>query len=103
MSIVFTVLALIIYSQIQKNHRNYFSHLNENKRKILFNGFQLNYAYWKIVITYRLILIKYLGVPYNEKLLDKIISEINEYKKNNLLKLSRYSIIDNNWRINVEK
>ena len=64
-----------------KNHRNYFSHLNENKRKILFNGFQLNYAYWKIVITYRLILIKYLGVPYNEELLDKIISEINEYKK----------------------
>lgn len=64
-----------------KNHRNYFSHLNENKRKTLFSGFQLNYAFWKIVITYRLILIKYLGVPYNEKLLDKIISDINEYKK----------------------
>lgn len=64
-----------------KNHRNYFSHLNENKRKILFNGFQLNYAYWKIVTTYRLILIKYLGTPYDEKALDKIISDINEYKK----------------------
>lgn len=64
-----------------KNHRNYFSHLNENKRKILFNDLQLNYAYWKIVIAYRLMLIKYLNVQYDKELLDKIIFDINEYKE----------------------
>lgn len=64
-----------------KNHRHYFSHLNENKRKSLFNDLQLNYAYWKIVIAYRLMLIKYLDIQYDKELLDKIIFDINEYKE----------------------
>ena len=45
-----------------RNHRNYFSHLNINKRKNMFEKMQINYAYWKIVLVYRLLLLEYLGI-----------------------------------------
>lgn len=64
-----------------KNHRNYFSHLNEKERKKVFSGMELNYAYWKIHLTYRLLIIKYLNVPINVVLLEEIISNINDYAK----------------------
>ena len=64
-----------------KNHRNYFSHLNENERKKFFSGMELNYAYWKIHLTYRLLIIKYLNVPINVVLLEIIVSNINDYAK----------------------
>ncbi len=65
-----------------KNHRNYFTHLNENERKKVFNGLELNYAYWKIHLAYRLLIMKYLGIQYDVEAIDKIVAGINEYMNN---------------------
>ncbi len=70
------------------NHRNYFSHLNENKRKIIFSGKELNYAYWKIVLIFRIYFIKQLGVICNKNLLKDIITDINTFKKNHKIRLT---------------
>lgn len=71
-----------------KNHRNYFSHLNINERKNMFEKKQINYAYWKIILVYRLLLLEYLDVKYDKELLNKIIMDINTYKKENRIRLS---------------
>ncbi len=71
-----------------KNHRNYFSHLNINERKNMFEKMQINYAYWKIILVYRLLLLEYLNVKYDKKLLNEIIIDINNYKKKNKIRLS---------------
>lgn len=71
-----------------KNHRNYFSHLNINERKQVFEKNQINYAYWKIILAYRLLILQYLNVKYDKNLLDKIIKDINNYKKKNKIRLS---------------
>lgn len=71
-----------------KNHRNYFSHLNINERKNMFEKMQINYAYWKIILVYRLLLLEYLDVKYDKKLLNEIIIDINNYKKKNKIRLN---------------
>lgn len=71
-----------------RNHRNYFSHLNINERKNMFEKMQINYAYWKIILVYRLLLIQYLDVKYDKELLNEIIMDIDNYKKKNKIRLS---------------
>lgn len=71
-----------------KNHRNYYSHLNINERKNMFEKMQINYAYWKIIIAYRLLLLEYLGVKYDKDLLKEIIRDINTYKKHHKIRMS---------------
>ena len=71
-----------------KNHRNYFSHLNINERKKVFEKKQINYAYWKVILTFRLLLLEYLGITYEKNLLIEIIKNINEYKKIHKIRLN---------------
>lgn len=71
-----------------KNHRNYFSHLNINERKNVFEKNQINYAYWKLVLAYRLLVIEYLGVKYDRNLLNEIINDINGFKKRHKIRMS---------------
>lgn len=71
-----------------KNHRNYFSHLNINERKKVFEKMQINYAYWKVILTFRLFLLEYLGITYEKDLLIEIVKNINEYKKIHKIRLN---------------
>ena len=71
-----------------KNHRNYFSHLNINERKKVFEKMQINYAYWKVILTFRLLLLEYLGITYEKNLLIEIIKNINDYKKTHKIRLN---------------
>lgn len=64
-----------------KNHRNYFSHLNKKERKSLFYGLQTPYAYWKINLCFRIILLNYLSVNYDKNRRNTIISIIDSFKK----------------------
>ncbi len=64
-----------------KNHRNYFSHLNKHEKKNLFEKKQMNYAFWKINLCFRTIIIDYIGLTVDNKLKTQVIGEIEQFKK----------------------
>lgn len=71
-----------------KNHRNYFSHLNKKERKSLFYNLQTPYAYWKINLCFRIILLNYLNIKYDKNKRNTIINAVNLFKKKNKFRLN---------------
>lgn len=58
------------------------------KEKKVFEKMQINYAYWKVILTFRLLLLEYLGITYEKDLLIEIIRNINKYKKIHKIRLN---------------
>ncbi len=70
-----------------KNHRNYFSHLNNQKKKNLFEKKQMNYAFWKINLCFRALILDYMGLIIDKELNTHIIGEIEKFKIKHKIRL----------------
>ncbi len=70
-----------------KNHRNYFSHLNNHKKKSLFEKKQMNYAFWKINLCFRALILDYMGLIIDKELNTHIIGEIEKFKIKHKIRL----------------
>lgn len=57
-----------------RNHRNYLSHLNMNGSDTIFYSLENNYAFWKLSLTVRIIILQLLNITIN-------INEFNKTKE----------------------
>lgn len=70
------------------NHRNYLSHLNQNEEKNVFYKLENIYAFWKICLAIRIVILEYLGIKYDENYLKQYINDIDKWKENHKIRFS---------------